>query len=269
VALIATFMSTQFADATHATGSYAIISPLGGSDDWITSPTRYHTDNPFDGGTCPVDNLDDPDFDGLPGQPCRSAVTDDGAPGDWSIDIGGVEDDPVYIDINPSGIDGASAGGQYRVVAGSVLDFRPNDTCANDKYQYFRIHVYNSGTSTWENYAWIVLGHMDSSYADGATVISSRTTQGTAIVGYVAAGSSCWPQHIHMEAYNYANYSRSYDWDGPRNNTDTSYTGPCIRSGSQPDLDCNAKSTSSDVIGYVGGTKTSFQEVNNPYYSDF
>lgn len=258
------------ARASHESGTFALYSPLGGADDYVSSPSRYHNDNPDDSGTCPTAKWDHPDFDGPTGQPCRSAVTPDGTAGDWSIDIDAAEDDTVYIEINPQAIDGGSAAGTYRVIAGSVLDFRPGVSCANDQYQYFGIHAYNSSTATWENYAWVVLGHIDSTYADGATVIASTTSHVAQSVGTIAAGSSCWDDHLHMEAYNYSNWSRTYDWDGPQNNSDDAPPdGPCIRTGSQTNLQCNAQIKSTDVLGYVGGTKTSFQEVNNPYFTDF
>jgi hypothetical protein len=172
---------------------------------------------------------------------CNSAVYQNPVGADWSIDIDASEDDAVWIEIAPQAIDGGAAGGLYRVKAGAIYDFRPSQTCSNDKYQYFGVHTYNSGTGLWENFAWFILGHMDEN--------------GVALVGRVAPGGTCWGSHVHMEGYNYSYYSRTYDWDGPTNNDDDDFEPPCTRSGAQTDDECNAYMKSTDILGYVGGTK--------------
>ncbi len=46
--------------------------------------------------------------------------------------------------------------------------------------------------------------------------------------------------------------------------------GPeCSRTSSPNDTYCNAKMFSTDEVGYVGGSRTTFAELNNPYYPDF
>lgn len=75
-----------------------------------------------------------------------------------------------------------------------------------------------------------------------------------------------------MEYYNYDYLSRSYNWDGPFNATDGEMTaGPaCVRSGAEPNpVTCNTEIRSTDVVGYVGGNKTSFLQVGHPYYFGF
>jgi hypothetical protein len=62
----------------------------------------------------------------------------------------------VYLDIVPKAIDGFSAGGTYRVVAGDSDNW--DGGVGNDQYQYFGIHSWNFTSGAWENYAWIVLG---------------------------------------------------------------------------------------------------------------
>jgi hypothetical protein len=188
--------------------------------------------------------------------------------GDWAMDIAGLYGDPVYIDVDPIGIDGDSgAAGYYRVVAGDVHDWRPNDNCSNDHYQYFGIHVWDDQLG-WVNYAWVVLGHINSTYSAGQTVISSTYLHTAAQVGSVASGSTCWPQHVHVEMYNYTNWSRSLDWDGPSNADDSTLGPACSRSGGNLSY-CNPQVTSSDAIGYVGGTKTYYAQIDNLYYPDF
>lgn len=184
------------------------------------------------------------------------------------MDIGGYSGNPVYIDVYPSGIDGLSgASGYYRVVAGDVIDWRPNDNCSNDHYQYFGIHVWDDVLG-WTNYAWVVFGHIASTYSAGQTIIASTYLQQVAQVGTIAAGSTCWDAHVHVEMYNYANYSRSLNWDGPSNAYDATLGPACSRTLTNTAA-CNAEVTSYDTIGYVGGTKSSYAQIDNLYYPDF
>ena len=64
--------------------------------------------------------------------------------------------------------------------------------------------------------------------------------------------------------------SRSYSWDGPKSDDDLTYGPECTRGApSAAPADCNAKMTTIDKVGYVGGTKASCLQLNNPYFPDF
>lgn len=259
ITLWMTFTFTDSAYASHTTGTYAIFSPLALTQP-VTSPSRFHTN----GSSCPVSLYDATEFDDT--SYCVSAV----GTGNWSIDVDATSGDDVYVDVEPYSFNGYTAGGQYRVVAGGMGDFRPGQTCADDAYQYFGLHVWNSLTSMWENYGWIVLGHINRNtvrFTEGQIVISSRTTRGTTVVADVAS-SDCWGDHVHAEFYNYTMVSRSYDWDGPTNNDDSTLGPYCTRSGPQIDNECNAQVLGSDRIGWIGGYDA-WSEYGNPYYQGF
>ncbi len=64
--------------------------------------------------------------------------------------------------------------------------------------------------------------------------------------------------------------SRTYNWDGPSNAQDSPPAGPeCSRTTSPNGMLCNPKVLATDEIGYVGGSRTTFATLNNPYYPDF
>ena len=137
---------------------------------------------------------------------------------DWAVDFGAPQGANVFIDVEPGTIDGNYGLGIYRVVAGDIAQW---DSSANGKYQYFGIHVQTS-YGVWENFAWIVLGHLDPAYTTPGTVIAGPTSgRATVAVGAVAAKGSWFP-HIHQEFYNYSYISRSYNWDGPTTDEDMS-----------------------------------------------
>lgn len=243
----------QTASASHTAGAVRVYAPFGGSI-YVTSPSRFH-----DG--CPpytTDYYDSPKFD--------DGTCSRGVPpaSDWAIDFGVSYGANVYIDIEPGTIDGNYGLGIYRVVAGDVAQW---DTSANGKYQYFGIQA-QTGSGDWENYAWIVLGHIDPKFLSPGTVIAGPSSaRATVAVGTVAAKGT-WEVHVHQEFYNYTNYSRSYNWDGPTTDNDTVKGPTCVRSGSSPSA-CNAEALGSDIIGYVGGNKSSFAQVDNPYFVEF
>lgn len=259
MAAYAMISSPDKALAAYETGTYQIRSPLNYTQ-WVTSPSKYHDGAP----TCPESNWDSPSFDNTD---CRAAGVPTGtATPNWAIDIDAVYQDAVYIDINPSGEDSFAAGSTYRVVAGDIYQW---DSSSNGKYQYFGIHTWNPNTSSWENYAWVRVGHLTPTYTTPDTVIISSTTLHQVVqVGTVAAEGT-WPDHIHMDFYNYSGYSRSYNWDGPSNANDTGTIGPaCIYAGGSAS-DCNTQVRIFDGVGYVGGTRASFAQIDNPYYVGF
>ena len=90
----------------------------------------------------------------------------------------------------------------------------------------------------------------------------------TVQIGTIADQGS-WAEHVHVEMFNYSGYSRSYEWDGPSNADDQDYDRACSRSSSPNAAGCNAQVTPTDAVGYVGGNRSSFAELNNPYYPDF
>jgi len=61
---------------------------------------------------------------------------------------------------------------------------------------------------------------------------------------------------------------RSLNWDGPSNASDAILGPACSRTSANSST-CNAEVTSYDTIGYVGGTKSSYAQIDNPYYPDF
>lgn len=241
------------AHASHTTGALRVYAPFGGSW-WVSSPSKFHDGcSPYTENYYDTYKFDDGS--------CYAASY-----GDWAIDFaGGSVGDNVYIDVEPGTIDGNYGLGIYRVVAGDISQW---DQSANGKYQYFGIHV-QTATGAWENFAWMLLGHIDNfSYPTPGTVIAGPTSgRITVAVGKVAPLGS-WPVHIHQELYNYSYYARSYNWDGPTTDDDTALSGPCIRGGGSATA-CNTQSYGTDVIGYVGGNKPSFAQVNNPYFVEF
>jgi hypothetical protein len=248
-------------DATHTTRTYVLESPLGVTA-WVSSPPRFHNQCAY------TAYVDDPHFDD---GTCKGASN---VNGNWSIDlwISSTSGQLVYLDINPQAIDGFSAGGTYRVVAGDSNNW--NGGTGNDQYQYFGIHSWNFTTGAWENYAWIVLGHIDTlQYSSGSIICDTRTTPCTAYVAKIAPGPTPYPTHLHMEVKNYVDgaawISRAYDWDGPSNAQDSTLSGPCSRTANPNVSTCNTQMWSTDGVGYVGGSRTTFAELNNPYFLDF
>lgn len=196
-------------------GTYSLLSPLS-STIWVTSTPRYH-----DGCEPYTSNYwDTPKFDD---GTCHSAAS-----GDFAMDFGASQDAYVYIDVNPAALDGFPAGGQYRIVAGDVVQW---DSSANGKYQIFGIHV-PDGAGGWMNYGWIVVGHINRFIYASGTVIAGPTTGHSVVAVAQVAPAGTWPVHLHFETYTNNGYSRPYDWDGPTNADDTSLSGPCNRSGS-------------------------------------
>jgi hypothetical protein len=182
------------------------------------------------------------------------------------MDIDGTDGNAVYVDVWAEAIGGYSAGPMFRVIAGTTGTW--NSACDNGGWQKFNLQV-KKPDGTWEDYAWILLGHIDTNlYSTGSTVISERTTGAAVQVASVAnTESGCWQEHVHMEAYNLAHFSRTYNWDGPNNSTDTTSTPACIYGGGSASL-CNTQVRSSDVVGYVGGAG-GWAQVANPYYVEF
>jgi hypothetical protein len=241
------------AHASHTAGALRVYAPFGGSW-WVTSPSRFHD------GCEPYTSsyFDTPKFDG------STCVA--GTSGDWAIDFaGGAVGANAYVDVEPGTIDGNYGLSIYRVVAGDILQW---DSSANGKYQYFGIHVQTS-TGSWENYAWILLGHVDNfNYPTPGTVIAGPTSGRSTVAVAKVAPAGTWPVHIHEEFFNYTYVARSYNWDGPTTDDDTSLTGPCSRGGGST-YACNAQALGSDVVGYVGGNKSAFAQVDNPYFVEF
>lgn len=123
---------------------------------------------------------------------------------------------------------------------------------------------FHNGCSAEEDY-----DSPDFDYSEDVVVIAETTVRDNAIVGYVApTESGCWPEHIHVQVWNYVGYARIYDLDGPQNNTDTALTGPCERSGGS-DSQCNVQLLSSDGFAFAGGESTSTEEHNNPHFVEF
>jgi hypothetical protein len=244
------------ANAAYETGVYTIVSPVGPSV-YVTSPPRYHD------GCEPYTSsyYDSSAFD----TSCRSA-----AGGDWSMDMGdGTVGDNVYLEVQPQAIDGFPAGGLYEVVAGDVYHW---DSSANGSYQYFGIHTWNPNTSSWENFAWVVLGHINSfQYSINQVVVQPTTGSSTTYVAKIAPQGT-WHVHLHVEMYNYSHYARAYNWHGPTITNDATEGPQCSRPGPTPSYlrdDCNAVVAPTDVVGYVGGSNSSFSERDNPYFNDF
>lgn len=246
--------NVQTARASHTAGALRVYAPFGGL--WtVTSPSRYHNGCPPDTTT----HFDSVKFDNGSCTPAAS--------GDWSIDFAdGIAGSAVYIDVEPGTIDGNYGLSVYRVVAGDIQQW---NTSANGKYQYFGIHV-QTPSGTWENFAWILLGHINNNYyLTPGTVIAGPTSGRTVTTVAQVAPAGSWPVHVHQEFYNYTYDSRSYNWDGPTTDNDT-FKGPdCVRSGGSSPAQCNAKVFGSDVIGYVGGNQPSFFQVDNPYFGEF
>lgn len=247
--------------ASHAAGTYAVVSPLGISAT-VSSPPRWH-----DGCIYSTSYVDTVHFDD---GTCGHATNVDEQ---WAIDLvdpNGASGHNVYIEINPKAFEQFATGSTYRVVAGDSDNW--NGGVGNDQYQYFGIQVWNSVSSTWENYAWVVLGHIDNlQYSSGTTICGSRTTSCVAYVGKIAAGGT-YPAHLHMGVRNYVDgtsrMSRSYNWDGKETADDTTLTPLCIRAGGSS-TGCNATVIYTDDVGYVGGTNTTWAQLNNPYYVEF
>jgi len=253
---VATGLSRDEASAAaYETGAYKVYSPLG-TERWVNSPSRFHN------GCEPYTTYytDAPQFD--------TGACGPAAGGQWSMDIQAADNHAAFIDVAPGSIDGLAAGSTYRVVAGDTGSWGGS----NGGYQYFGIHTWNPNSGIWENYAWILLGHIDTfQFSSGSTVISSTTNRGTVIVAYVAP-EGIWQEHLHFETTNYFGgtfYSRSYNWDGPENDYDQDTSEHCNRTGSYGPYNCNARIRGADVVGYVGGRKTTWLQVDNPYYTWF
>ncbi len=244
--------------AGHTTAAVRVYSPVSGTW-WVSSPPRLHNGcEPYTS-----DYVDSPWFDVVyPDGPCRSAVP---VTADWAIDLnGGAAGDVVFIDIEPGTIDSNFGGGIYKVMAGDIGQW---DNSANGQYQFFGVQVQTS-TGVWENYAWIRLGHVNNfRFAPGALVAGPSSGRMTKIVANVAP-KGLYEVHVHQDFYNYNYWSRSYNWDGPTTDDDLYLTGPCIRSGGSA-YKCNTKVYGSDVIGYVGGNKPNYAQVDNPYFIEF
>lgn len=257
VALTGLTFGAKDAAASHTVGALRVYAPVAGSNWKVSSPSRFHDGcEPYT-----TSYYDSPNFDN---GTCGPGVL--GWDVDWSIDFaGGGVGANVYIDVQPGTIDGNFGLSTYRVVAGGIYQW---DSSLNGKYQYFGIHVQTSGGS-WENYAWIVLGHIDNfSYPTEDTIVAGPTTSRSTVVVAKMAPKGTWDPHVHQEFYNYAYVARSYNWDGPATDNDLSLDPSCNR-GTTSMSDCNAVVYGTDVVGYVGGNKTSFAQVNNPYYADF
>ena len=244
------------ATAVEQNGTYVVISPRSSSA-WITSPGRFH-----DGVSCSDwEKYDSPQFDD--GTCIKAGLIS----GDWAMDINGSDNNSVWIDINPAGIDGQGAGGYYRVIAGPTGTWDSN--CTNGGFQTFYVQTKTS-QGQWELNAEITLGHIDTlQYSETSTVISDINGRDNAVIGYVApTEAGCWGEHVHIQVYNYEDYARVFDWDGPSNAADTSLSGPCSRSGGNSS-DCNTDVAANEGVGYLGGANTSTTEPNNPYFPDF
>ncbi len=137
--------------ATHTTRTYVLESPMGVSP-YVSSPPRFHNQCAY------TYYVDDPHFDD---GTCKGATN---VNGNWSMDFfySATSGQNVYLDIVPKAIDGFSAGGTYRVVAGDSDNW--DSGVGNDQYQYFGIHSWNFTSGAWENYAWIVLGTTSTLY---------------------------------------------------------------------------------------------------------
>jgi len=247
---------TAYAD--HTVGAVRVYSPASGTW-WVTSPPRLHN------GCDPYTTyyVDSPMFDVDPDVgPCRSAAP---VKADWAIDIYGMPaGTSAWIDIEPGTIDGNYGGGIYRVVAGEIGQW---DSSANGKYQFFGIQVQTS-PGVWENYAWIRLGHINNFRFNPGTVVAGPSSGRMMNVVAEVAPLGNYAVHVHQDFYNYNYWSRSYNWDGPTTDNDMDLTGPCIRSGGSA-YQCNTQVFGSDVIGYVGGNKPDFAQVDNPYFIEF
>lgn len=240
-------------------GTYAVRSPVA-PDSTVTSPPRYHNQcSPY------TSYFDSPYFDNA--SVCHPAGI---TPGQWDMDIGAPVGANVYIDINPAAIDGFPAGSLYRVVAGATHHW---DYSANGTYQYFGIHTWDSTIGVWENFAWILVGHINQQqYTTLNQVIAGPTTGHASLVVAKVAPKGSWDPHTHLEVSNYSYFSRPYNWHGPTTTNDTSDSPFCSRPGPTPICDrdnCNARLTATDTTGYIGGTRTSYAELGNPYFNDF
>lgn len=229
-------------EALH-TSYWRIYSPVT-SNQWVTSPTRYHN------GCSETSLYDSTAFDN---GTCGSALG-----GDYSADIAAGSGCCAFIDVNPN------SSVTYRIRAGAIGSFTPSGCwSAAPNYQYYYIDRLSG--SNWITVGWIVLGHTTNFRYNNGTVIGSGTGRLTFIVADV--GSSSCP-HIHMEVYNNTDWAVAYDWDGPSNSNDSSLGPACVTSGTEGNpTTCNAWIASSWIFGRVGGTRSSFSELNNPNYN--
>jgi hypothetical protein len=266
--LLAIALQPDTARGYH-TGTYAVWSPGAGSFG-VTSPPRYHNGcEPYTSSYFDSPNFDNPAVCG----PAATAIGNSGSTqgGHWSMDVAIFAGQPVYVDVDPFAVDGFPAGGTYRVVSGGIYTWSGS---GNNQYQVFGIHVYNSFLQVWENYGWVVLGHINPLYGSGVVLCGPTTSRCTTYVGTVATAGT-WPAHVHMEvANNVAGtgyVARSYNWDGPSNANDLVWGPLCSRTSSNASqaTTCNTHLLGSDRVGYVGGTRTTFAQLTNPYYPDF
>lgn len=180
----------------------------------------------------------------------------------------------VFIDIAPGTIDGNFGSVIYRGKAGPISNFASKAGCTagtsdNTQYQKFIIQAQNG--SIWEDFPFIIAAHVDNlSYPVNGTIIAGPTSsRSTVIVATVDSTTCSWPAHLHWKGYSNTGWARTYNWDGPSAQNEYGNWGPaCLRSGGNP-ANCETQIFSTDVVGYVGGNKPNFAEVNNPYLPDF
>jgi hypothetical protein len=248
----------------YQTGSFKIESPVYGSVA-VTSAPRFHDGCPPD----TYDYSDSPRFDQPYSQGgCRAA-----AGGDWAMDLGAAAGTFLYIGVAPAAVDGNSAGGEYQVVTGNYGYWYSNVcSCAcycsgdNNEYQYFWIQV--PSYFGFINAEYVVLGHIVPEWQPGVVVIPPTTSASLQLVAEVHPAGT-WDAHNHVEPENSTNWSRDYNWDGPSNAVKGNYYTPqCSRSGSSA-TNCSAWIQAGDYLGYVGGSKTSWSQIDNPYFPSF
>ena len=192
------------------------------------------------------------------------------------MDIGGVGvgGDYVFIDIAPGTIDGNFGSVVYRVKAGPISNFASKAGCtagATDNTQYQKFIIQAQNGSVWEDFSFIIVAHVDNlSYPVNGTIIAGPTSsRSTVIVATVDSTTCSWPAHLHWEGFSNTGWARTYNWDGPSSQNEYGDWGPaCTRAGGNQ-ADCETQIFSTDVVGYVGGNKPSFAQVNNPYFPDF
>ncbi|MGK2965891.1 MAG: hypothetical protein ACSLFM_09850 [Tepidiformaceae bacterium] len=224
--------------AVYENGTYLVVSPRS-STAGMTSPGRFHN-------SCDATPLwDSPDFDN--GTCIKAALVD----GDFSVDIAGADGDAAWLDIDPEAINGHSSGGAYRVVAGAVGTWNAN--CPNGGFQTFYLQTKNS-SNQWENNAKITIGHIDTfQYAEHVVVLAESTARNNTIIGRVAHTSGgCWPEHLHVQVWNYEAWARVFDWDGPENDEDDVWGSMCVRSGTSS-YNCNTESVAPTESGMSVG----------------